>query len=102
MSHSDDKEATMVTVMQKAAAAATVWGSEFRERCGDRAREERGQTAAEYMGILLVVGVIIAAVATSGIGEDIVNAIKGIITDITGGTDPRGGGGAPQGNPQAE
>ena len=33
--------------------------------------EERGQTAAEYMGILLVVAVIIVALAGSGIGTDI-------------------------------
>ena len=30
---------------------------------------ERGQTAAEYLGILLIVGVIIAALAGSGIGD---------------------------------
>ena len=35
----------------------------------ERARENRGQTAAEYMGVLLVVSVIIAAVATTDIGE---------------------------------
>ena len=37
----------------------------------ERARENRGQTAAEYMGVLLVVSVIIAAVATTDIGETI-------------------------------
>jgi Flp pilus assembly pilin Flp len=93
MSHSDDKEATMVTAMQRAAAAAKVWGSEFRERCGDRARDERGQTAAEYMGILLVVGLIIFAIAQSGIPGQIVTAIGEIIGDIAGGADPQGGGG---------
>ena len=39
---------------------------EFRERFG-----ERGQTAAEYMGILLLVGLIVAAIFSSGIGPRI-------------------------------
>ena len=34
----------------------------------ERVRDQRGQTAAEYMGILLVVAVIIGAIATSGVG----------------------------------
>lgn len=40
------------------------------------ARSQRGQTAAEYMGVLLVVGVIIAAVAASPIAGTISSAIE--------------------------
>ena len=44
--------------------------------------ETRGQTAAEYMGVLLLVGAIITIVVTSGVGEEvkkqILAAIKGI------------------------
>ena len=36
-----------------------------------RFRHEAGQTAAEYMGVLLVVSVIIAAVAKTEIGDTI-------------------------------
>jgi Flp pilus assembly pilin Flp len=47
-----------------------------------RAREERGQTAAEYMGVLVVVAVIIAAVASTGIGKEIWNKMWNLIQDI--------------------
>ena len=36
-----------------------------------RARSERGQTAAEYLGVLLIVSVIIATLATTDIGHEI-------------------------------
>jgi hypothetical protein len=51
----------------------------------ERARENRGQTAAEYMGVLLVVSVIIAGVAQTNIGDQIVEKMKGLINDIAGG-----------------
>jgi Flp pilus assembly pilin Flp len=51
----------------------------------ERSRDQRGQTAAEYMGILLVVAVIIGAVATSGIGGKIADAAGRLIDSIEGG-----------------
>jgi Flp pilus assembly pilin Flp len=51
-----------------------------------RARENRGQTAAEYMGVLLVVSVIIAAVAQTKVGDQIVTKIGNLVDDIAGGT----------------
>ena len=57
-----------------------------------RAREQRGQTAAEYMGILLVVAVIIGAVATSGIGDKISGFANGLIDEINGGSKKAPGG----------
>jgi len=51
----------------------------------ERARENRGQTAAEYMGVLLVVSVIIAGVAQTHIGDQIVEKMKSLIDDIAGG-----------------
>lgn len=42
-----------------------------------RMRDERGQTAAEYLGVLVVVSVIIAAVSQTTVGDD----IKGWITE---------------------
>jgi Flp pilus assembly pilin Flp len=51
----------------------------------ERAREQRGQTAAEYMGILLIVAVIIGAIATSGVGGKISGLIGGMIDSISTG-----------------
>ena len=51
----------------------------------ERARENRGQTAAEYMGVLLVVSVIIAGVAQTHIGDQIVEKMKHIVDQIAGG-----------------
>jgi Flp pilus assembly pilin Flp len=54
----------------------------------ERARNADGQTAAEYMGVLLVVSVIIAGVATTGIGDDIVKKMSHLVDQIsTGATD---------------
>ena len=44
-----------------------------------------GQTAAEYMGVLLVVSVIIAAVATTQVGTQIRDEMKRIVCEIFGG-----------------
>jgi Flp pilus assembly pilin Flp len=61
---------------------------------GERAREQRGQTAAEYMGILLIVAVIIGAIFSSGLGGKISNLIGTMIDHISSGdkTAPAGGG----------
>jgi hypothetical protein len=45
----------------------------------------RGQSAAEYLGVLLVVSVIIAAVATTGVGHDITRTLSDLVRDIAGG-----------------
>ena len=58
-----------------------------------RFRHEAGQTAAEYMGVLLVVSVIIAAVSTTGIGTDIKNKMADLVSDIGNGDSGKGGGG---------
>jgi Flp pilus assembly pilin Flp len=49
------------------------------------ARDPRGQTAAEYVGVLLVVSVIIAAVATTDVGHEITDKISSLVRDISGG-----------------
>jgi pilus assembly protein Flp/PilA len=46
--------------------------------------ETRGQTAAEYMGVLLLVAAIITVVVTAGVGTTIKNAIVDQINDIKG------------------
>jgi pilus assembly protein Flp/PilA len=52
--------------------------------------EERGQTAAEYLGVLVVVSVIIAAVAGTGVGDDIKNWIHDVVQKISGGNSAKG------------
>jgi Flp pilus assembly pilin Flp len=56
-------------------------GAELRRRT----RDENGQTAAEYMGILLIVAVIIGALFASGIGDQIVTKAKEQIDKIASG-----------------
>ena len=48
-------------------------------------RSERGQTAAEYLGIIVVVVAIVGAIIGSGIGTKILNAINTQIDKISGG-----------------
>lgn len=50
-----------------------------------RAGRSRGQTAAEYVGVLLVVSVIIAAVAATDFGHDITHKLSDLVRDISGG-----------------
>ena len=51
----------------------------------ERARDERGQTAAEYMGLLFVIALIIGALISLKIHEDIAKAAEGLINDISNG-----------------
>ncbi|MFE3369223.1 hypothetical protein ACFXOR_22630 [Streptomyces sp. NPDC059164] len=49
------------------------------------AAKDRGQTAFEYLGIILVVVAIIGAIAAAGIGGNISDRIDGLVTAITSG-----------------
>jgi len=53
-----------------------------------RVLDPRGQTAAEYMGVLLVVAAIIAAIATTDIGQDISERLQQLVRDIASGEPP--------------
>jgi Flp pilus assembly pilin Flp len=50
-----------------------------------RLRSEAGQTAAEYIGVIVLVGAILAGIVVTDIGETIANGIKTAIQSITGG-----------------
>ena len=65
-----------------------------------RFRHEAGQTAAEYMGVLLVVSVIIAAVSTTGIGKEITGKMSELVGFIASGKDGKhaAGGGHQRGS----
>ena len=54
-----------------------------------RAREQRGQTAAEYMGILLVVAVIIGALIAAAVDGKIAKAANEMVDKIAGGNEKR-------------
>ncbi|MFD3614165.1 Flp family type IVb pilin [Streptomyces sp. NPDC058676] len=49
------------------------------------ARDDRGQTAVEYLGIIAVVVAIVLAITGTDIGQTIYNAITDKITEVTGG-----------------
>ncbi|MGW5970867.1 Flp family type IVb pilin [Streptomyces sp. NPDC055186] len=48
-------------------------------------RDDRGQTAVEYLGIIAVVVAIVLAITGTSIGQTIFNAITDKITEVTGG-----------------
>ena len=56
-------------------------------------RDERGQTASEYMGMLLLVAVIIGALIASGLPGAIAGAAGDMVAKIKGGNEVRDGGG---------
>ncbi|AJF69939.1 membrane protein [Streptomyces vietnamensis] len=49
-------------------------------------RGDRGQTAVEYLGIIVVVVAIVVAITGTDIGTSIMNAIRQKISDLTGGS----------------
>jgi Flp pilus assembly pilin Flp len=54
-----------------------------------RLSEERGQTAAEYMGILLFVAVVIGAMIFADVDGAIADAAKTMVGKIAGGNEHR-------------
>jgi len=55
-----------------------------------RAREERGQISAEFMGLLFIVALVIGAIVALGIHDDISGAIDTFIGNIKSGDKPEG------------
>jgi hypothetical protein len=49
-------------------------------------RDERGQTAADSMGLMLLVALIIAAIVATGLHADIASGVRTAICQIIGGT----------------
>ncbi|MEU6809294.1 hypothetical protein ABZ920_09840 [Streptomyces sp. NPDC046831] len=49
------------------------------------ARNDKGQTAVEYLGIIAVVVAIVLAITGTDIGQTIYNAIRDKVTEVTGG-----------------
>ncbi|MGW0935104.1 Flp family type IVb pilin [Streptomyces sp. NPDC002666] len=57
-------------------------------------RRDRGQTAMEYLGLVLVVAAIIGGLVATGIGQELTQKIGAQVCRIGGGGDCGGGGGA--------
>src|SRR5688572_11000238 len=47
-------------------------------------RDERGQTAAEYMGVLLLVALIIGAIVGPGVAAAVADGVNGAVCRIAG------------------
>ena len=58
-------------------------------RLRGRLADQSGQTAAEYMGILLVVAVIIGALIAANVDNRIADAANGMVDKIAGGNESR-------------
>ncbi|MFD4915661.1 hypothetical protein ACFWNR_20865 [Streptomyces virginiae] len=74
----------------KAAVEARIRVNGWAETAVTRLRKrhanlDRGQTAFEYLGIILVVVVIVGAIVGSGIGSEITKRIKEAVTNIKAG-----------------
>ncbi|MEU6574456.1 hypothetical protein [Streptomyces sp. NPDC046805] len=57
----------------------------LRSRVARLARDDRGQTAVEYLGIIAVVVAIVLAITGTDIGQTIFDAITQKIAEVTGG-----------------
>ncbi|WP_328620436.1 hypothetical protein [Streptomyces sp. NBC_00354] len=57
----------------------------MRKRYEGKGASDRGQTAFEYLGIILVVVVIIGAIVGTGIGQAITNRISTAVASVTAG-----------------
>ena len=66
----------ITTTTQDTYRNACITAYSFLASAMERAKENRGQTAAEYMGVLLLVAVIITAVVGSGVGSDLAGFLK--------------------------
>ncbi|MER7109630.1 hypothetical protein [Streptomyces sp. NPDC000229] len=77
----------MPNTMLKAATQAKVYVGTWANTTAAalKRRGDRGQGAVEYVGIIILVGVIIAAVVGSGVGDTIATNLVTRVTEIIGG-----------------
>jgi pilus assembly protein Flp/PilA len=47
-----------------------------------RLRDESGQTAAEYLGVIVLIAAILAAIASTGIGDKLTDLIEEAIDEV--------------------
>lgn len=58
-----------------------------------RLKEERGATALEYVGMILVAAIVVGAVFTAINGVDVAGKVSTAVNEILGGGGGEGGGG---------
>ncbi|MGA5410931.1 hypothetical protein ACPCSC_27230 [Streptomyces lavendulocolor] len=77
----------MPNTVLKAATRAKVYVGTWADTTASalKYRGDRGQGAVEYVGIIILVGVIIAAVVGSGVGDTIAAGLLARVTAIVGG-----------------
>ncbi|SBV03862.1 pilus assembly protein Flp/PilA [Streptomyces sp. Ncost-T6T-1] len=76
----------MSDITLKTAVRVNGWASTAVSAIQKRyAAKDRGQTAFEYLGIILVVVAIIGAIVATGIGGAISERISGLVDQITAG-----------------
>ncbi|MET9951045.1 Flp family type IVb pilin [Streptomyces sp. NPDC006339] len=75
----------MNDALLKALTKARVHASAWATTRATRSRQDRGQTAVEYLGIIVVVVAIVVAITGTDIGQNIKNAIVSKIASLTGG-----------------
>ncbi|WP_265868821.1 Flp family type IVb pilin [Streptomyces sp. SKN60] len=72
----------LLRALTKAKVHGASWGE---RRAAARRDRDRGQTAVEYLGIIVVVVAIVIAISGTSIGQDIKDAISRKIASLTGG-----------------
>ncbi len=73
---------TMTDKSLELAVRCQITIADLMHRSRERLDAEDGQTAAEYIGIILVIVAVIAGVIASGIATTITDGIKGAIGDV--------------------
>lgn len=57
-------------------------------------REQRGQAAAEYLGVVVVIAAILAAIVASGVGEKVTDTLGAAVCQVAGRDDCETSGGS--------
>ncbi|WP_327374421.1 Flp family type IVb pilin [Streptomyces sp. NBC_01216] len=74
----------LLRAVTKAKVHLSSWARETSRDRNRRLRGDRGQTAVEYLGIIVVVVAIVVAITGTDIGQTIKGAITNKIAELTG------------------
>jgi hypothetical protein len=77
-------------LVREAAARTRLAFGDAAHAVAARARDERGQISAEFMGLLFIVALVIGAIVALDIHTTISEAVDGFIEDIKSGDKPEG------------
>src|SRR2546430_2083728 len=68
--------------MRDISIKATLWMGDFVHALKSNLRREDGQVATEYLGVIVVIAAIIAALVGSGLANDLANFVKSEIAKV--------------------